>query len=582
MNFKRLRSLRAKKAHVWPVAVTVALTLITFLLSLTATITNFESGLLEHILLLQSGSFPDFVGLMRSSPLWLVFLMHALFMWVYVTKYSRNASHSFVILTLIWSLLGLLMLEVMLAQLAQFFLPLAFPILVVWLLASTSTAVDTYGRYITGEFVTLEPITEHHIQYLIDRQRPIAALLMLRQSIVNSEVLALAEQIRVHLATSRNGFALHYLDYWLSGHVADLDELCDTEEPVEDPRVVAESFFPRKLDLMLEDDAASPDVDATALDIGFVGAAEQLAAESSKVVPIGNEKSPSPIELSTSEAALLSLGHYRVVNKIAEGATAIVYEALDSRSNKRVALKMMSAVAGQSVELDRIRHWLREAAIVSKLDHLNIVKIHDSEMMGNNAYIAMEFIPGHSLDARLRRRQYLTAIEAIRVCKAVLQGLIEAHSKGVVHGDIKPANIMYNSDKDTYIITDFGAAYIEKQDHLAENIIIGTPAFMSPEQLEGKKLDGRSDLFSLAVTVYHLLAGYLPFSGNNLAELKQSIVRQEVDLENLSVPAGLAAILAKALQKKPYVRFADAEQMLTSVEYCEAKMKLEANQAVDF
>jgi len=173
---------------------------------------------------------------------------------------------------------------------------------------------------------------------------------------------------------------------------------------------------------------------------------------------------------------------------------------------------------------------------------------------------------------RLRRREYLTVGECIRITKDMLRALSVAHGHGVVHGDIKPANIMYDTARDTYILTDFGAARSGKRERNAEQVIVGTPAYMSPEQLEGRKLDGRSDLFSLAVTLYHLLSGHQPFSGDNLPELKKNIIGLEPDLNHLTLPAGITEVIHKALQKKPYMRFADAQQMLTSVEFCEAQL----------
>ena len=125
----------------------------------------------------------------------------------------------------------------------------------------------------------------------------------------------------------------------------------------------------------------------------------------------------------------------------------------------------------------------------------------------------------------------------------------------------------------TPIFTDFGAAYTEHKSRQGGNIIVGTPAYMSPEQLEGKKLDGRSDLFSLAVTLYHLLTGHQPFTGENLHQLKQSIINDQPDLNHFTLPAGIMEVIMKALQKKTYMRFADAQQMLTAVEYCEAQLK---------
>jgi serine/threonine-protein kinase len=143
----------------------------------------------------------------------------------------------------------------------------------------------------------------------------------------------------------------------------------------------------------------------------------------------------------------------------------------------------------------------------------------------------------------------------------------------VIHGDIKPANIMYDEKKDTYIVTDFGAAYTDHEGRQGGNVIVGTPAYMSPEQLEGKKLDGRSDLFSLAVTLYHLLTGHQPFTGENLYQLKKSIINDEPDLDHFTLPVGIMEVIIKALEKKAYMRFADAQQMLTAVEYTEAQLK---------
>lgn len=267
-----------------------------------------------------------------------------------------------------------------------------------------------------------------------------------------------------------------------------------------------------------------------------------------------------------------SIGNYRLLKKIATGSTALIYEAIDLGSQNRVALKVMRIRKEEKIERDRIDHWLHEAVIVSQLDHDNIVKIHDAERMGDGAFIAMDYISGYSMSQRLRKREYLTVGECIRISKAMLRALSMAHEHGVIHGDIKPANIMYDTEHDTYILTDFGAAYSERRARLTDKLIIGTPAYMSPEQLEGKKLDGRSDLYSLAVTLYHLLTGYQPFSGSSLPELKRDILAGEPDLNHLTLPAGIIEVLIKALQKKPYMRFADAQQMLTSVEYCENQL----------
>jgi len=127
----------------------------------------------------------------------------------------------------------------------------------------------------------------------------------------------------------------------------------------------------------------------------------------------------------------------------------------------------------------------------------------DTIMSGgfDSAYIAMDYIAGYPMSERLRRKKLLTAAESLRIMRCVLDALVVAHQKGIVHGDIKPANIMYDQHQKNYIITDFGAAYSNQRDFDGEKKIIGTPAYMSPEQLAGSRLDGRSDLFSLSVTI---------------------------------------------------------------------------------
>ena len=278
-----------------------------------------------------------------------------------------------------------------------------------------------------------------------------------------------------------------------------------------------------------------------------------------------------PVE--QTDTSLGNISHYQLLKKVARGATAVVYEAYDLNTHNRVALKVMVSLLDEKTERDRIDQWLHEAEILSQFEHQNIARIHDAAIDQGKAYIAMDYISGYSMSLRLRRREYITVGEFIRISKSMLNALVVAHQHGVVHGDIKPANIMYDERHGSYILTDFGAAYTRKKGSLADNVIVGTPSYMSPEQLQGKKLDGRSDIFSLAVTLYHLLSGHQPFTGDNLYHLKQSIIYDEPDLQHLTLPEGLLEVILKALQKKTYMRFADAQQMLVAVEYCEAHLK---------
>ena len=279
-------------------------------------------------------------------------------------------------------------------------------------------------------------------------------------------------------------------------------------------------------------------------------------------------------DLSLTEITELKdqFGHFQLLGKKARGATATVYEAHDLLTHQRIALKILNQRLNDETGERDIMTFLHEALTVSHLDHPNIVRIHDADIIDDQAYIAMDYIAGYPMSERLRRKKLLTAAESLRIMCSVLDALVLAHQEGIVHGDIKPANIMYDQHHKNYIITDFGAAFSNQRKHNGELKIIGTPSYMSPEQLTGSRLDGRSDLFSLAVTIYHLLTGIQPFKGDTLPELKRSILEDDVDMQPLTVPDSIKQVLSKALEKKTYQRFADASQMLHSVKHCEEQL----------
>ena len=465
-NCRRCEAVFSFNFRAWQPGLITLLLGLTYLLSLTSSVSMFEYDFFLYILELQPVD-QELVTItsIRLAPQWNLILVYAVILAVCVHGYTRPRTTAISILTVVLILFGLLMLEVMLAVFLRLFLPLVFPALAMLLLSSIYWIAELYQG-----FVSEEPVQQ--------------------ESIALGEVRARIDKIRNNRA-------------------------------------------------------------------------QQLKLEKSRPV---------------REPGASTIGNFRLLRKIATGSTAVMYEATDMRSHNRVALKVMRIRQHEKVERDRIKHWLHEAEIVSQFDHDNIVKIHDAELLGNKAYIAMDYISGYSMSSRLRKREYLTVGECIRILKAMLRALAVAHSHGVIHGDIKPANIMYDSVHDTYILTDFGAAYSDRRARHNERKIVGTPAYMSPEQLAGKKLDGRSDLFSLAVTLYHLLSGHQPFAGNSLPELKKNIVTSEPDLNHLTLPAGITEVIVKALQKKPYMRFADAQQMLTSVEHCEKQLRERMNQ----
>jgi tRNA A-37 threonylcarbamoyl transferase component Bud32 len=522
-NYRRYKAVFSFKSRAWQLAFTTLLLGLTYLLSLTSAVSMFEYDFFLYILELQPAD-RELVAIesIRLAPKWSLILVYGSMLAVYVHRYTRSRTTAVSMLTVILALFGLLMLEVMLAILLQLFLPVVFPALVMLIVSSIYWVAELYQGFVTRVLVPQESIALSDVRERIDKGDLRTALTMLKLCPYSDDSLEVGYELGLLLESGKHWASALNLYHWLSNYDPGLSD--------------------------------------------FVGRIEEIRNNRESLLELEKSK-------PAAETELPNIGYFRLLKKIARGSTAVMYEAIDIRSNNRVALKVMRVRPNEKVERDRVRHWLHEAEIVSQLDHDNIVKIHDAEMLGDNAYIAMDYIQGYSMSLRLRKREYLTVGECIRISKAMLRALVVAHNHGVIHGDIKPANIMYDSVNDTYILTDFGAAYSNHRERKAENIIVGTPAYMSPEQLESKKLDGRSDLFSLAVTLYHLLTGHQPFGGSSLPELKHNIVTNEPDLNHLTLPAGIAEVIIKALQKKPYMRFADAQQMLTSVEHCEKQLR---------
>jgi len=509
----------SSKSKLWLPGLAGCLFILTYLFSVTQGVWAFEYELFLYILhLLPSDREPLALSSILVAPQWAVLMVYSFLLVIYVIKYLRSETLalSFVVVSIILFLL--LMTEVLLAIFSQIYLPVGLPALAVALGATVYGAFDLYHRISATIFSSRDSVPLSEIRNQMGRGELRAALVMLKQCEYSDELLEVGYELGVLLEAGKNWASAMNLYHWLSQYDPGLGD--------------------------------------------FIARIEEI------------RRTQGPGRRKIKEDDTLHIvGHYELRKKIAQGASASVYEAYDMRTHNRVALKVMSSPMDNVIERDRINHWLHEAEIVSQFEHANIAKIHDAAKYRDTAFIAMDYISGYAMSLRLRKREYITVGECIRISKSVLKALAVAHAHGVIHGDIKPANIMYDEKRDTYIVTDFGAAYTEQKNRQGANIIVGTPAYMSPEQLEGKKLDGRSDLFSLAVTLYHLLTGHQPFTGSNLHQLKQSVINDKPDLDHFTLPVGVMEVIMKALQKKTYMRFADAQQMLTAVEYCEAHLK---------
>ena len=264
------------------------------------------------------------------------------------------------------------------------------------------------------------------------------------------------------------------------------------------------------------------------------------------------------------------LGRYQVEKELGKGAMGVVYLGRDPKIGRVVAIKTMAL--SQEFEGDELvdarARFFREAETAGRLQHQNIVTIFDAGEEHDLAYIAMEFLKGKDLVDYSKADNLLPVATVVSIVARVSEALAYAHKQNVVHRDIKPANIMYEVASDTVKVTDFGIARITDSSKTKTGMVLGTPSFMSPEQLAGKKVDGRSDLYSLGVMLFQMLAGVLPFRGDSMAELMYKISNEEapdIRIIRKELPADLARVIAMALAKRPEDRYQDGEQFASAL-----------------
>lgn len=267
------------------------------------------------------------------------------------------------------------------------------------------------------------------------------------------------------------------------------------------------------------------------------------------------------------------LGRYELQSSLGKGAMGMVYLARDPRIGRTVAIKTLAlAEEFQGELLEEVKQrFFREAETAGRLNHPNIVTVYDVGEEADLAYIAMDYLPGENLQAFCKLASLLPQAECLEISAQVADALEYAHAKGVVHRDIKPANVIYDRQRGHVTVTDFGVAYLADASNTKTGTILGSPSYMSPEQLTGAKLDGRSDLFSLGVTMFQLLSGQLPFYGENLTSLMYQITNERhPDLRKLGigVPGDCAAIVNRCLAKRAQDRYQSAGELAKSIRHC--------------
>jgi tRNA A-37 threonylcarbamoyl transferase component Bud32 len=265
------------------------------------------------------------------------------------------------------------------------------------------------------------------------------------------------------------------------------------------------------------------------------------------------------------------IGRYKIIRELGRGAMGVVYHAIDPNIGRPVAIKTIHFGGNRKPEeIEKMRERLfREARSAGMLSHPGIVTIYDVEQQGDLAYIAMEFVDGPTLDQVLSEPDPLDAERMFSILGQTAVALDYAHSKGIVHRDIKPANIMISADG-TSKIADFGIAKITAAENLTmTGSIVGTPHYMSPEQVQGQHVDGRSDQFSLAVIAYEMLTGEKPYTGEHLTTVVYKIVAEEPVPPrrlNPSLSPAIENVLRKALNKKPDARYRNCQDFIESLE----------------
>lgn len=268
------------------------------------------------------------------------------------------------------------------------------------------------------------------------------------------------------------------------------------------------------------------------------------------------------------------LGRYEIERELGKGAMGSVYLGKDPKISRVVAIKTLAL--SQEFEGDALKRvkdrFFREAETAGRLNHPNIVTIFDAGEEHDLAYIAMEFLKGSDLTRYTVKNKLLPISKVLDLVKRTAAGLAYAHNNNIVHRDIKPANIMWDPESDSMKITDFGIARITNSSKTKTGAILGTPPYMSPEQLAGKKVGGQSDLFSLGTMLYHLVTGELPFKGEPIATLIYQITNKQhpsaADI-NPKVPRCVCTIINRAMEKNTEKRYKTGMQMATDIGKCQ-------------
>jgi serine/threonine protein kinase len=315
-----------------------------------------------------------------------------------------------------------------------------------------------------------------------------------------------------------------------------------------------------------------------ALAFGHLGWALGRRLTSAAVPASRAPSTVSPRSGAPGQPDRATLGRYRIERELGRGAMGAVYLGLDSKIGRQVAIKTMALsreFAGDELVEARQR-FFREAETAGRLQHPDIVTIFDAGEDQELAFIAMEYLKGDDLQAYTQAPKLLPVPVVLGVVARVADALGYAHSQGVVHRDIKPANVMVDLPSDVVKVTDFGIARVSDSSRTRTGMVLGTPSYMSPEQMAGRRVDGRSDLYSLGVMLFQLLAGRLPHRSDSMATLMRQIANEAApDIRSVrsDLPESLARVVALTLEKRPEVRYASGQLLAADLRAVAARLQ---------
>jgi len=303
--------------------------------------------------------------------------------------------------------------------------------------------------------------------------------------------------------------------------------------------------------------------------------AKNLAMHSTQQM-FGSETRLSSLLDKNSDIENPRLGRYEIESEIGRGAMSIVYAGKDPTINRIVAIKVQRFVGDDEKQLTKMRErFLSEAKTAGHLNHPDIITIYDIGEEVDLIYIAMEYLSGSSLE-HFSQHEPLDDQRIFDICIRIARALDYAHANKVIHRDVKPSNIIYDLNENKVHLTDFGIARMQDAHLTQTGQVLGTPSYMSPEQITGKRVDHRTDLFSLGATMYQLFTGKLPFQADTMATLLYKITMESpipFDTIRPDLPVQLGAIIGKLLEKEADDRYQSAEELAKDLEDCKNSLK---------